>query len=73
MTQLRYSELTPNWNDEEAERRDQLNEHLAAWAGDGWEMIHYQTVARTDETTHHFIWRRGSKTKEEEAAGIPID
>jgi hypothetical protein len=73
VAELEYSDIVVPWRAKTTERRDKVNEHLAAWARDGWEMIHYKVGPdrSTDDTIHQFIWRRESKIKGE-AAGIPI-
>jgi hypothetical protein len=74
VAELQYSDIVVPWRANYAERRDKVNEHMAAWARDGWEMIQYKVDRdrSTDDTIHQFIWRREAKTREE-GAGIPID
>jgi hypothetical protein len=57
--ELEYSQILVNWREDDASQR--VNEHLAARARDGWEMIHYRVVRPSDESFHYFIWRRESQ------------
>ena len=53
--------------------REGLQEHIDSQVETGWEMAFYSTnLWGTGGVLHNFIWRRGSKTRDE-AAGIPID
>jgi hypothetical protein len=73
VAELEYSDLVVPWRAKYAERREKVNQHLATWARDGWELIHYKVGPdrSTDDTIHQFIRRRESKTQGEAACGVP--